>query len=119
MTYRIKLDFAAAHSLPNYGGVCRNLHGHTWKVEFYIAVPDKRDASGIGIDFKVLKERLEQILPDHKYLNEVYGGLPSAENIIEKIYSAASIMLLEWKIGIRKVVLWETEKNGVELEVEG
>ena len=108
--YRIKLDFDAAHYLPHYDGKCASLHGHTFHVEFYITVPDL-DPCGIGIDFKVLKEKLEAILPDHKYLNDIEEH-PTAENLVEYLYYKAA---MEFPMRVEKVILWETEKNGIEL----
>ena len=110
MTYRIKLSFDAAHQLDHYDGVCKNLHGHSWHVEFYVTVPRKKDADGIGTDFKLLKSQLEEELPDHRYLNQWLGDLisPSAENIVKEIYKRTK------QYGVKKLVLWETEKNGVE-----
>jgi len=108
--YRIKLDFDAAHYLPHYAGPCANLHGHTWHIEFYITVPKKLDESGIGLDFKVLKEKLKAVLPDHQLINDIIEH-PTAEIIVEKLYYKAA---MEFPMMVEKVILWETEKNGIE-----
>lgn len=117
-TYRIKLDFDAAHFLRDYDGPCANMHGHTWKVEFYISVPTTLDKVGIGIDFKALKESLKMVLPDHKNLNELYAfdkANPTAENIVEWLfYQVDRFAWIREGVQVEKVVLWETEKNGIE-----
>jgi 6-pyruvoyltetrahydropterin/6-carboxytetrahydropterin synthase len=113
VNYRIRLSFDAAHWLPNYNGPCANLHGHTWHVEFYVAVPIEFDQSGIGIDFKELKRVLTDILPDHRLVNDVVT-LPSAENIVQYLIKQAH----RRDVPVTKVVLWETDDNGIELEAE-
>ena len=117
-TYRIKLDFDAAHFLRDYDGPCANMHGHTWKVEFYISVPTQLDKVGIGIDFKALKESLKKALPDHRCLNDEPPWTvmnPTAENIVERLFDIVD--RFSWVaegVQVEKVVLWETEKNGIE-----
>lgn len=116
MTYRIRLSFDAAHFLRNYAGPCQNMHGHTWHVEFFIGVPDERDPAGIGIDFKRMKQDLEELLPDHELINNKVHT-PTAENIVVYLYDKADeMMALHHRVSCKKVVLWETEKNGIELE---
>ena len=113
MTYRLRMKFDAAHSLPHYEGECKNLHGHTWHVEFFIRVPRKRDADGIGTDFKSLKARLSKVLPDHKYLNNWLSfrkESPSAENLIQELLE------LTKGFGVKKIVLWESEDAGIEID---
>ena len=83
----IKADFDAAHYLQNYKGECANIHGHTWIVEAIFKVnPDNDYLDNITIDFKELKNTLNQILPDHKYLNELYDFNPTAENLSKYIF---------------------------------
>ncbi len=124
-TYRIKLDFDAAHFLQGYPGPCANMHGHTWHVEFYVSVPEQLDTIGIGVDFKDLKVMLKGVLPDHTCLNSLPGFTsenPTAELLVERLFDAASDMIdalceglsPERSARVEKVVLWETEKNGIE-----
>jgi len=66
LTYTAKFD--AAHYLPEYNGPCRNLHGHTWRVEVEITgTPDP--STGMIVDFREMKKALEEILPDHTLIN--------------------------------------------------
>lgn len=46
--------FDAAHILSNHNGLCRNLHGHTYRVDVSAAMPDD-DPADMVIDFKDLK----------------------------------------------------------------
>lgn len=62
-----KQKFDAAHALYGYNGPCANIHGHTWWCEIEMEV-EELDRCGISVDFKVLKETLNEVLPDHKLL---------------------------------------------------
>lgn len=114
--YRIKLDFDAAHYLKGYDGPCSQLHGHTWHVEFYVRVPEPLNVIGIGADFKDLKYKLKTILPDHVLLNDVHAK-PTAENLVQVLFQEANgvLTILCGEHSVEKVVLWETEKNGIEV----
>ena len=46
--------FDAAHVLSNHKGLCRNLHGHTYRVDVSAAMSDD-DPADMVIDFKDLK----------------------------------------------------------------
>jgi 6-pyruvoyltetrahydropterin/6-carboxytetrahydropterin synthase len=86
----VSQDFAAAHRLNDYHGKCRNVHGHTWKVELRICSEDL-NASGMVVDFKDIKAALRDILEsyDHSFLNESdpFDKInPTAENIAREIY---------------------------------
>lgn len=58
-TKEFTLDFA--HMLAGHEGLCRNVHGHTYKVQVCVAydggeVIESGPAEGMVIDFKQLKE---------------------------------------------------------------
>jgi len=111
MTYKIKLSFDAAHFLPNYDGKCKRMHGHTWRATFFVAAPGKRDESGIGTDFKLLRKALEEVLPDHELLND-HLGRPSAECLARWLLGRAVIRLGKSVLGME---LWESDGCGVEV----
>ena len=81
--------FDAAHNLVNYVGKCSDLHGHRWvvKAEFGPFTEDELDGSGIALDFKDIRLKLNAIIDvyDHKYLNNFFD-LPSAEKIALQIF---------------------------------
>lgn len=67
------VEFEACHNLLDYEGKCKNLHGHTYKLE--VALYGKVNEKGFLIDFKDLKALLESAIlnkVDHQYLNEVF-----------------------------------------------
>jgi 6-pyruvoyltetrahydropterin/6-carboxytetrahydropterin synthase len=112
--YRLKVvrKFDAAHQLEGYIGKCANLHGHTWKVVFTFAFDDGEfvelqklsQVKGLSIDFGELKKRLDEILPDHRYLNDVYKFNPTAENLAYLLYNEAKELFLM----LDSVEVWET-----------
>ncbi|KKM80840.1 hypothetical protein LCGC14_1335860 [marine sediment metagenome] len=76
--------FDAAHSLINYLGKCKNVHGHTWKVEIRIVMSKfllnlSDTFNGILLDFTEIAKIKE--LFDHKCLNDVININPTAENL--------------------------------------
>ncbi|MCX7725395.1 MAG: 6-carboxytetrahydropterin synthase QueD [Chitinispirillaceae bacterium] len=107
--------FSAAHRLKNYRGPCENLHGHNWRVRATVKCL-KLDECGIGIDFKVLKAKLKEIVKefDHQDINTIFEPLnlnPSSENIARYIFSKLKESLVDCKCEIGKVEVFETEGN--------
>ena len=109
----IKTSFAAAHNLINYQGDCENLHGHNWRVEVTVAAKEL-DEAGLGIDFKVLKKKTNQLLDelDHKYLNDLepfVSSSPSSENISRYLFERLSKSLNNANVTVDRVNVWESE----------
>ena len=50
-----KFTFEMAHALPDYDGACRNLHGHSYKLEVTVKGATVKDNSMV-LDFHTLKE---------------------------------------------------------------
>ena len=93
----VSADFDAAHRIAGYDGPCVNMHGHTWRVQATWTF-DALDDLGMGADFKVLKQRLKAILPDHQVLNDVLPFNPTAENIAQWLCT---------ELGAVRVCVWE------------
>lgn len=55
--------FDAAHVLTNHNGLCKNLHGHTYRVDVSVTQADG-DPSDMVIDFKDLKRMASEIICD-------------------------------------------------------
>jgi 6-pyruvoyltetrahydropterin/6-carboxytetrahydropterin synthase len=64
----------------------------------------KLDKTGIGIDFKLIKQALSDLMPDHTLLNEVYDFNPSAENLSQHFFHE-----LKTKFPLKCVTVWESE----------
>ena len=91
----VKAVFSAAHSLPGYKGLCRNLHGHNWSVSVALS-RTSLDNIGLSTDLSAIKAALKEIVADldHCYLNEnpnLEGLIPSAENIAKYINNAIAV----------------------------
>ena len=109
----IKTSFAAAHNLINYQGDCENLHGHNWRVEVTVAAR-ALDNAGLGIDFKILKKRTNQLLDelDHKYLNDLEPfklNSPSSENISRYLFERLGEALNSDNVTVERLNLWESD----------
>jgi 6-pyruvoyltetrahydropterin/6-carboxytetrahydropterin synthase len=57
--------FDASHRLLHYEGKCRNLHGHRWRVEVWLAgIIDEK--TGILVDFNAIRDVIERF--DHQVI---------------------------------------------------
>ena len=111
---KIVTDFAAAHWLRNYNGVCNRLHGHNWKVEVEVVAYDL-DEVGMGLDFKDIKDATKALIGelDHRNLNDLspFDKLnPMAENISAYLYQELSAKINTARVRVNTVTLWETER---------
>ena len=102
-TLKVRDRFSAAHFLREYKGKCEKIHGHTFQVEVEITVSEL-DATGLGIDFALIKAKLAEVLPDHSLLNDLYPFNPSAENLARRFFED-----LKPHFPVRAVTVWESE----------
>jgi len=119
-----KVSFDAAHFLPNYSGKCANMHGHRWIVE--LAIEGEVKATGMVVDFTLLKEFLEEVKEvfDHKVINDVIEN-PTAENICVWIRDRLTQWKLDGHIDFLKLFrcelefirVWETPDSYAELRL--
>ena len=112
-TLKVITGFAAAHTLRDYPGDCRRMHGHNWKVEVEV-VATALDELGMGVDFKAIKReaKARADLLDHRYLNEIepFDRLnPTAENLAAWFYQGISERINDDRVRVSAVTLWETE----------
>lgn len=131
-------EFEMAHILPGYPGGCKNLHGHTYKIEVTIEGPQNEEKWGMVLDFNILKKVIKEVVPDHKFaynsinpsnvekdllsvLNE-YGcetvGFPfctTAENMCQWFADVIEQKLINeydiFTIKVAEVKLWETTNS--------
>jgi len=78
-----EFQFDAAHLLPNHPGKCKNLHGHTYRLQVWCEGPVDAE-TGMVLDFADLKEAVQtRVLDrvDHTYLNDFIDN-PTAERIL-------------------------------------
>lgn len=130
-----KFEFEAAHMLRDYVGACKNLHGHSYKVEVtlsgYIDVPSDRLCDNMLVDFKLIKGvLLERTLKkyDHTYLNESLGkdftngfyAHPTAEFMAVHFYDEIKKLLqyIKPQVEIESIKVWETSDSCAEYRGE-
>ena len=111
----IQGDIASAHFIPGYEGLCKNLHGHTWKIEVYI-LSEQLDKLGMVADFRDLKKKLKTFLKhiDHVCLNDLAyfkDNLPTTENIAKYVYTNFSKEVEP--LDLSRVRVWESDTTSV------
>ena len=81
--------YDAAHHLNDYDGACKNLHGHTYKVEVWVSGDsDDLDEAGILWDFGKLKQITKMFdHPEDGDLTDIMGENSTAENQCMYIYN--------------------------------
>lgn len=103
--------FEAAHQLPWHDGKCRNLHGHSYRLE--VTVEGPIGPRGIVVDFADIKavvdrEVIERF--DHQYLNDLFDN-PTAEFVAAEIWKSVEAADLP----VQRIRLWETPDSFVEV----
>lgn len=102
---------ASAHFLRGYDGPCKDLHGHTWKIEITLE-SDQLNAIGLVVDFQDVKKKLKAFLMklDHVCLNDLpffKDVNPSTENIAKYVYQQFSAECRPFQL--RRVRVWESD----------
>ena len=134
VTKTVKFD--AAHVLTNHQGLCKNLHGHTYRVDVSVAQADG-EAGDMVIDFKDLKGIANEVICDRfdhafVYNTESAGeceiaavvekngmrtvAIPfrsTAENLAKMFYSELKARIP----GLSAVKVWETADSCAEYRV--
>ena len=103
--------FEAAHRLAWHPGRCRNLHGHSYRLD--VSVEGPLDANGVVLDFDTLQDvvRTQVVEPwDHRDLNEVLDN-PTAELLAHRAWE----LLEDAGLTLAALRLWETSDSWVDL----
>ena len=132
VTKTVKFD--AAHVLTDHQGLCRNLHGHTYRVDVSVSVETDGD---MVIDFKELKGILAEVILDrfdHSFIyNTGSAGESEIAAVVEKhgmrtvaipfrstVENLAKMFYNELKDripGLAAVKVWETADSCAEHRV--
>ena len=112
----IKTGFSAAHQLRYYDGKYENLHGHNWTAIVTVET-NELDDIGVGVDFIVLKKKVEKILSrlDYKNINEVPpfdSKNPSAENIARWLFDELASQINSDNTRLKRVEVKEFDNFG-------
>ena len=120
MSYTIakQYSFSASHALTLVpeGHKCRRTHGHNYVVEVICAAAEL-DERAMVVDYYELDpvEHLIDEAIDHRHLNDVIPGEPTAERLAEWLFTAAQSCLAP-KVAERLVAVrvYETPKTWAE-----
>lgn len=126
MSISVEFIFEAAHYLPNHDGKCRNLHGHSYKLQVEVSGRVLHDEGspkdGMVIDFGPLKDQIKKEVwsqLDHKCINNDLPeiGTPTAENIVFWVFNVIQYRIIpnSAEIVLEAVRLWETATTMVEM----
>ena len=112
----VKTGFSAAHQLRYYDGKYENLHGHNWTAIVTVET-NELDDIGVGVDFVVLKKKVEEILSclDYKNINEVPpfdSKNPSAENIARWLFDELASQINSDNTRLKRVEVKEFDNCG-------
>ena len=104
-------EFEAAHHLPDYDGPCRNVHGHSYRLEIEVTGSIQRQGSKMGMifDFSDLKKIVKKEIVDcydHRDLNNIFD-VPTAENMVNEIVDRLRSRIE----GLNRVRLYETSTS--------
>ena len=111
--------FEAAHYLPGYDGLCKNMHGHSYKLQVGISGAVNFE-NGMVMDFVKLKETVNVLLInhlDHVCLNDIpefFGfpaHMPTAENMVIWMAERLSPPFQYEGQQLEFVKLWETDTS--------
>ncbi len=103
--------FEAAHRLPWHPGRCRNLHGHSYRLD--VSVEGALDDRGVVVDFDDLAAAVRTGVVDrwdHADLNEILDN-PTAELLAHRAWE----VLTEAGLPLAALRLWETSECWVDL----
>jgi len=131
VTKTVKFD--AAHVLTNHQGLCKNLHGHTYRVDVSVTQREGEDRDMV-IDFKDLKELANEVICDRFDHAFVYNTESSGEREIAAVVkkngmrtvaipfrstaeNLAKLFFNDLKVripGLSAVKVWETADSSAE-----
>ena len=111
----VRDHIASAHQLHGYDGPCKDVHGHTWKIEAVVQ-GEQLDSVGLLTDFKDLKKKLKAVIGplDHVFLNDLPAFKdvnPSTENLAGHIYRQLKPICAP--LTLKHVQVWESDTASV------
>ena len=125
--------FDAAHVLSNHQGLCKNLHGHTYRVDISVTQAED-DVSDMVIDFKDLKTIATEVICDRFDHAFVYNTTSEGEREIAAVVEKHGMRVVELPfrstaenlakyfyeelesriVGLAAVRVWETADSSAE-----
>ena len=131
------IKFDAAHVLTNHEGLCKNLHGHTYRVDVTVA-QSANDTKDMVIDFKDLKRISEETILVHFDHAFIYDSTSAAESEIASVVAKHGMRAVALPVrstaenlarhffsllapslpGLRFIRVWETPESCAEYSKE-
>lgn len=134
-----QFEFEAAHALHNYDGLCRNIHGHSYKLSVTIIGKPNLDENspklGMVMDFGLLKniikpniidkfdhsillnknENIESLIKDNQLFKRIhiFDFQPTTENMLLHFVKIIQ-NLLPQNIKLHSIKLYETANSYAE-----
>ncbi|MCB1142990.1 MAG: 6-carboxytetrahydropterin synthase [Leptospiraceae bacterium] len=118
--FYIKIEgrFESAHYLYNYypDGSDEEIHGHSWKVEVFLASETNLREDGISYDFLQVRLRLDKLVKsiDHILINkhkDFENINPTSENVSLWFYKGLIKDVKETGGKIKRIVIHEGPEN--------
>jgi len=106
----VRHNFETAHRLPQLGGKCQNLHGHSWWVE--ATVVGGADPGGIVVEFHDLKSYLREWIDAHLDHGAMLGR---ADALVPALQDAGSKVFVFGDSEPSPGLDWPTVENVAEL----
>lgn len=106
----VRHNFETAHRLPQLGGKCQNLHGHSWWVE--VTVSGTASTNGIVVEFHDLKRRLREWVDGHLDHGAMLGH---ADELVPALKAADSKVFVFGESEPSFGLDWPTVENVAEL----
>ncbi|MCH3923767.1 MAG: 6-carboxytetrahydropterin synthase [Bacteroidales bacterium] len=136
-----EFHFEMSHCLNNYDGLCKNIHGHSYKLFITLLGTPNTDVNdsgyGMVMDFTKLKKIVtEQILDDfdhsiviekHSPYIEAIKNIDTRKNIVDFQPTCENLVIyfkeriekcLPKNVSLYKVVLFETMTSQAEWNIE-
>ncbi|WP_179887603.1 6-pyruvoyl trahydropterin synthase family protein [Streptomyces sp. b94] len=107
---KVRHNFESAHRLPQLGGKCTNLHGHSWWAE--ITVAGRLDERGVVVDFGMLKKSLREWIDTHLDHGSMLG---EADPLVPALKADGTKLFLFGSAEPSKGLEWPTVENVAEL----
>ena len=131
VTKTVKFD--AAHILSDHAGLCKNLHGHTYRVDVSVA-QETDDGRDMVVDFKELKKIANEVICDRFDHAFIYNTASKGESEIAAVVAKNGLRTvaipfrstsenlakmfyddLKARVpGLAAVKVWETADNSAE-----
>lgn len=116
LTLRRRVDFSAAHFLPESGTHCAVVHGHNYLVEAFVT--GETNSGGMIKPFEEIKRDLKELVHD-RYDHQTLNSVPPFTDLPPTTENLALIMLADLRARDARYVrvrVWETDNNYAEAE---